>query len=193
MGKQWLKGVLLNWETGDIDLNILETLHTRFNQIKDDIGKSRLFIFLPTLTTLVHYNYIVSIVSNMSVWVDTSGPAGFKIKAKVRYMWPRLTIQKSVLFPLTALGNETLMDVVIQNPSNHPVVFQAAMAQQYGASWTNFVPGNLGSGGNTTEGEMGKFNMGHEKVPSRQLHILSIFFNFTQYFSSKTSPGLLVI
>lgn len=39
VGKDWMRGAILNWETGEIDLRILETLQARFNQIKDEIGK----------------------------------------------------------------------------------------------------------------------------------------------------------
>lgn len=90
----------------------------------------------------------------MSLWVDTNGPSGFKIKAQTRYMWPRVSTQKTILFPLTSLGNETFVDVVISNPSNVPVVFQAAMAEGYGPSWTNFLHDNF-VGGNITEGGSG--------------------------------------
>lgn len=92
----------------------------------------------------------------MSLWVDTNGPTGFKVKAQTRYTWPRLSSQNSVLFPLTSIGNETFLELVIHNPSNSPVIVQATMARDYGPSWTHFVPGNL-IGGNATEGGAGTF------------------------------------
>ncbi len=98
--------------------------------------------------------YLFLLVSNMSLWLDTNGPTGFKIKAQTRYMWPRVSSQKSILFPLTSVGNETFLELLIHNPSNTPVVYQAAMAQDYGPSWTNFVQDNVISG-NITEGGLG--------------------------------------
>ncbi|OXA52873.1 hypothetical protein Fcan01_12442 [Folsomia candida] len=171
-GKDWMRGAILNWETGEIDLRILETLQARFNQIKDEI------------------------VSNMSLWVDTNGPSGFKIKAQTRYMWPRVSTQKTILFPLTSLGNETFVDVVISNPSNVPVVFQAAMAEGYGPSWTNFLHDNF-VGGNITEGGSA-FSVKDVSWPSSQFNgsgivdVKKIFQKHNPEFK-ELMPGLLFI
>jgi hypothetical protein len=36
-----VRGAVLNWETGEIDLRIWDTLQARFNQIKDEIGNKK--------------------------------------------------------------------------------------------------------------------------------------------------------
>lgn len=96
------------------------------------------------------------LVSNISLWVRTSSSAsahgtGYKLKTLVTYTWPRLTSSKTVVFPLTALGNHSLLEIPITNPSSSPLIVQALLAKDYGPLWTQFVQGQAISG-NTTNG-----------------------------------------
>ena len=92
---------------------------------------------------------------NMSVWLQTNELSGYKLRTQVSYMWPRLASSKVVVFPLTALSNETVIDIPVTNPSNAPLIVQAVLASQYGPLWSHFVSGNY-VGGNLTEGNVGK-------------------------------------
>ncbi|CAG7716425.1 unnamed protein product [Allacma fusca] len=129
IGKEWVRGVNPNWETGDVDLSIYLALQKRFESVKKVA------------------------VMNMSLWVETSELSGYKMKTQVSYSWPRLTASKVVVFPLTALANETIVDIPVTNPSNSPLLVQAILASQYGPSWQHFVSGS-GVGGNLTEGNI---------------------------------------
>jgi len=97
----------------------------------------------------------------MTLWIDTSGASGFKIPTKVNYAWPRITASKVVVFPLTAIGNESFVDVPVHNPTSTPLFVHALMAADYGPNWAQHVQGN-GVGGNVTEGGLGKScNLSH--------------------------------
>jgi len=103
------------------------------------------------LTSYRHFGFLVS---NISVWIDTSGLTGFKSKAQVRYLWPRISSSRVVIFPLTALGNHSVMEILLHNPSELPILIQAVLAKDYGPAWFQFTYAN-NVGGNTTEGELG--------------------------------------
>ena len=64
------------------------------------------YIFDPFLVHIV--------VMNVSLWADTSELSGYKMKTRVNYAWPRLTSPKVVMFPLTALANESIMDIPVR-------------------------------------------------------------------------------
>ena len=104
-------------------------------------------------------NYVSSpiSVSNVSLWVETTAAtqgSGYKVKTRVTYTWPRLTSNKSTTFPLTALGNESVMDIPITNPSTSPLLVQAVLANDYGPLWSQFIQGHSVVG-NLTEGNSG--------------------------------------
>ncbi len=94
-------------------------------------------------------------VSNVSLWLETSEAKDFKLPTAFVYSWPRLTSSKVLVFPLTALGNQTFLDIPVTNPTNAPLFVQALLAADYGPLWSQFVQGN-GVGGNLTEGKAGQ-------------------------------------
>jgi hypothetical protein len=89
------------------------------------------------------------------MWIDTSGLTGFKTKAQVKYAWPRISSSRVVIFPLTALGNHSVLEIPLHNPSDLPILVQTVMAKDYGPSWFQFTYAN-NVGGNTSEGEAGE-------------------------------------
>ncbi|ODN00128.1 Transmembrane protein [Orchesella cincta] len=128
-GKLWTKAVRLGWEGGEVDWDIFSTLQKRFEFVSD--------------TT----------VSNISVWVDTNEVGGYKILTQVNYIWPRVSSLRPVLFPLTALGNESIVEIPVSNPSSFPLVVQATLASDYGPQWTKYPSGLNINGWNFSAGE----------------------------------------
>lgn len=120
VGKKWFKGLFLGWEGGELDWTIFSTLQKRYESVSD--------------TT----------VTNISVWIDTNEVGGYKVLTQVNYVWPRLSIQRPIVFPLTALGNESMLEIPVTNPSSFPILIQAVLADDYGPQWSRFIPAQSG-------------------------------------------------
>lgn len=56
--------------------------------------------------------------------VDSTEVKGFAIPMEGRLTWPRLIKNPSLQFPLTAVGNYTIVNLTLQNPSSLPVAVQ---------------------------------------------------------------------
>lgn len=101
------------------------------------------------------YFYGFHTATNMTLWAETDSAQDFKIRTALHYTWPRIGGSKVIVFPLTAIGNESLVEISIQNPTSSPLFVQALLGSDYGPNWAQHVQGN-GVGGNVTEGNMGK-------------------------------------
>jgi len=87
----------------------------------------------------------------MTLWAEINGLGEYKIAAKINFSWPRLSFSKVVMFPMTAVGNSSFIDIPIINPSNSPIVVQSVLANYYGSRWSHFVQGYDLWGNNGTE------------------------------------------
>uniref|UniRef100_A0A914XGB6 Transmembrane protein 131 n=1 Tax=Plectus sambesii TaxID=2011161 RepID=A0A914XGB6_9BILA len=63
-------------------------------------------------------------VVNATVVVDSTEVKQFEVPAVGKLIWPRLMKQSVVHFPLTAVGNFTIVNLTLHNPSSLPVVVQ---------------------------------------------------------------------
>ena len=73
------------------------------------------------------FNNIVSRgqhIINTSVIVDTPTIKNLEIPAKAELVWPKLLSHTVVQFPLTAVGNFTILNLTLTNPSSRPVIVQ---------------------------------------------------------------------
>lgn len=73
------------------------------------------------------YNYMVSKgqnIINTSIIVDTPTVKNLEIPAKAELVWPKLFSHTVVHFPLTAVGNFTILNLTLTNPSSRPVIVQ---------------------------------------------------------------------
>ncbi|CAB3403597.1 unnamed protein product [Caenorhabditis bovis] len=61
---------------------------------------------------------------NTTIVLDTDKAKNIKIKTSAEMVWPRLLTRNSITFPNTALGNFTIMNLTLANPSNLPVAIQ---------------------------------------------------------------------
>ncbi|KAF1761647.1 hypothetical protein GCK72_009903 [Caenorhabditis remanei] len=61
---------------------------------------------------------------NTTIILDTDKAKNIKIKTSAELIWPRLLTRNSINFPLTALGNFTIVNLTLANPTNVPVAIQ---------------------------------------------------------------------
>ncbi|UMM23732.1 hypothetical protein L5515_004303 [Caenorhabditis briggsae] len=61
---------------------------------------------------------------NTTIILDTDKAKNIKIKTSAELVWPRLLTRNSIHFPLTALGNFTIVNLTLANPTNVPVAIQ---------------------------------------------------------------------
>lgn len=61
---------------------------------------------------------------NTTVVLDTDKAKNIKIRTSAELAWPRLLSPKHVHFPITALGNYTIKNLTLTNPTNMPIVVQ---------------------------------------------------------------------
>ncbi|KRX99959.1 Transmembrane protein [Trichinella pseudospiralis] len=55
-----------------------------------------------------------------SLWTDMR----ISFPAQANLIWPRLIKQDIIYFPLTAVGNSSVVNLLLRNPSNHPIAVQ---------------------------------------------------------------------
>ncbi|VDM57736.1 unnamed protein product [Angiostrongylus costaricensis] len=61
---------------------------------------------------------------NTTVVIDTDRAKNIQIESTAEMVWPRLLTRNSVHFPLTALGNFTIVNLTLANPTSVPIVVQ---------------------------------------------------------------------
>uniref|UniRef100_A0A8R1IPW0 Transmembrane protein n=1 Tax=Caenorhabditis japonica TaxID=281687 RepID=A0A8R1IPW0_CAEJA len=61
---------------------------------------------------------------NTTIILDTDKAKNIKIKTSAELVWPRLLTRNSIHFPLTALGNFTIVNLTLANPTQVPVAIQ---------------------------------------------------------------------
>jgi len=113
----------------------------------------------PNLAEIDHYLYrkmrnrFNSIVNagrhliNSSVVVDTPVIKNLEVPVKAELVWPRLLSHSTVHFPMTAVGNFTIVNLTLTNPSLKPVIVQILPLVIYpdGESFLDFFREDLPS------------------------------------------------
>uniref|UniRef100_A0A0N4UMJ2 TMEM131_like domain-containing protein n=1 Tax=Dracunculus medinensis TaxID=318479 RepID=A0A0N4UMJ2_DRAME len=61
---------------------------------------------------------------NTTIVVDTQEVMNLFIPIQIEFIWPRLLTKSVVDFPLTAVGNFTIVNLTLTNPSSLPIVVQ---------------------------------------------------------------------
>ncbi|WKX98386.1 hypothetical protein Q1695_013794 [Nippostrongylus brasiliensis] len=61
---------------------------------------------------------------NTTVIIDTDRAKNIQIESTAEMVWPRLLTRNSVHFPLTALGNFTIVNLTLANPTSVPIAVQ---------------------------------------------------------------------
>uniref|UniRef100_A0A131YWF8 Uncharacterized protein n=1 Tax=Rhipicephalus appendiculatus TaxID=34631 RepID=A0A131YWF8_RHIAP len=101
-GHQWLSGLNLPSDVGDADLEIFQSIHTRWLALQESRRH----------------------VVNVTLKVDTSEAQGFLMEAQVLFHWPKLSTKNVLKFPVTQVGNLTVRQLTLENPSSLPVLVQ---------------------------------------------------------------------
>ncbi|KAI6215115.1 hypothetical protein M3Y94_00347300 [Aphelenchoides besseyi] len=97
---QWFKhGLKLPPDLPEIDSYLYSRLRRRFNALESKSIRT-------------------------SVIVDTDEFKSLELGVRTELTWPRLLDHPVVHFPLTAVGNFTILNLTLSNPSIHPVVVQ---------------------------------------------------------------------
>ncbi|XP_023247785.1 transmembrane protein 131 [Copidosoma floridanum] len=112
-GNQWLNTLSLPLHTRDSDLNLLNTLYTRY---LNTIGDSW---------------------DNITMQLDTSEVRGYKFTVSIKPHWPSVLVSsqgtkyKSLSFPLTQVGNTSYKNITLHNPSLNPLLIHLVMDWNY--------------------------------------------------------------
>lgn len=61
---------------------------------------------------------------NSSIVVDTPIIKNLEVPIKAELVWPRLLSHSVVHFPMTAVGNFTIVNLTLTNPTSHPIIVQ---------------------------------------------------------------------
>uniref|UniRef100_A0A5S6QUF1 TMEM131_like domain-containing protein n=1 Tax=Trichuris muris TaxID=70415 RepID=A0A5S6QUF1_TRIMR len=101
-GNQWKRGLKLPPDLPELDFNLFNVLWSRWSRILESKAAQ----------------------VNASVSLETSRLPRVIFPIRTNLVWPRLVKQEVVHFPLTAVGNFSLVHLLIRNPSSHPVAIQ---------------------------------------------------------------------
>ncbi|KRY93431.1 Transmembrane protein [Trichinella pseudospiralis] len=61
---------------------------------------------------------------NTTVHLEAPSLKRISFPAQANLIWPRLIKQDIIYFPLTAVGNSSVVNLLLRNPSNHPIAVQ---------------------------------------------------------------------
>ncbi|GFS73636.1 transmembrane protein 131 [Nephila pilipes] len=109
MGHQWLLGMALSSGVGEMDGELFRTLCKRWHSLID----------LEEKTT------------NITLRIDTTEVRGYLLKAHASLQWPRMFSRYRLKFPITQIGNHSVKDFTLENPSSLPVLVQVVPLSLY--------------------------------------------------------------
>ena len=58
---------------------------------------------------------------NVTLNLDTNKVRGFLFRARASLVWPRLTVPEEARFPLTQVGNSSVLELFVTNPADSQV------------------------------------------------------------------------
>ncbi|XP_054721293.1 transmembrane protein 131-like [Uloborus diversus] len=109
MGHQWLMGMALPPDVAETDKELFRTLCKRWHSLID----------LEEKTT------------NITLRIDTTEVRGYFLKIHASLQWPRLFSKYRLKFPVTQIGNRTVKDFTLENPSSLPILVQVVPLSLY--------------------------------------------------------------
>ena len=69
---------------------------------------------------------------NITLNLDTNQVRGFLFKARAKLIWPRVSpAMERMVFPLTQVGNFSIIEVQIINPSEVPIIYHLVPMNVY--------------------------------------------------------------
>ncbi|XP_070552188.1 transmembrane protein 131-like isoform X2 [Ptychodera flava] len=108
-GHQWLHSLSLPPDIVDIDTELYQTLRSQWQEIQDT-------------------GYAIA---NITLKLNTNLVKGFNIPAEAQLIWPSLLRKDHIQFPLTQIGNSSIEEVKIYNPSDVPLLVQLLPITSY--------------------------------------------------------------
>ena len=114
----WFRyGMHLPANLGNIDAYIHNKLRQHWQQLTSDAaGEEMITSALSSTTT--------SVVVRTALVVDTTLARNVLVPMEARMAWPRLMRRHTVHFPLTGVGNFTIVNLTMHNPAVVPVMVQ---------------------------------------------------------------------
>ncbi|KAG8197319.1 hypothetical protein JTE90_013446 [Oedothorax gibbosus] len=109
MGHQWLLGMALPTDVGEMDAELFHTLSKRWHSLIDLEEK----------------------ITNITLRIDTTEVRGYLLKAQASLQWPRMFSKYHLKFPITQIGNHSVKDFTLENPSSLPVIVQIVPLSLY--------------------------------------------------------------
>ena len=111
MGREWQKGLSLPFEMSTYDYAVVST-STLYNRLRCAASPSSSF--------------------NITLNLDTNQVRGFLFKARAKLIWPRVSpAMERMIFPLTQVGNYSIKEVQIINPSEVPIIYHLVPMNVY--------------------------------------------------------------
>ena len=109
VGREWQKGLSLPFEMSTYDYAVVSTL---YNRLRCAASPSSSF--------------------NITLNLDTNQVRGFLFKARAKLIWPRVSpAMERMIFPLTQVGNYSIKEVQIINPSEVPIIYHLVPMNVY--------------------------------------------------------------
>ncbi|XP_047126881.1 transmembrane protein 131 isoform X1 [Hydra vulgaris] len=106
--EQWHHSIQLPSNAWEMDFNLLEKLRRKWDNF-ESMHKSSF---------------------NTSIVLDSSIVKSYTVPIQVSLAWPSL-VDQSIKFPCTQVGNYSFEDILITNPSNHPLIVQVIPLLNY--------------------------------------------------------------
>lgn len=133
----WLRGLSLNAESSAIDLNLLLALRDRWSKISTPNNNVLTNGNTPSgdptskgeNSNLVSESVATNII-NATLNLELESGQLLSLHTSARLNWPRLLVSSSnhMKFPLTRFGHSVIREVLIENPTSHPLLIQAVLA-----------------------------------------------------------------
>ncbi|XP_050308013.1 transmembrane protein 131 [Anthonomus grandis grandis] len=111
----WLKTLLISRQVSDYDLKLVNLFYQRYSNFTKNSANA---------------------TSSMTFRLDTSEVKGQMFVSRVNFTWPSVVeegvlINQTLEFPLTQVRNRSSQDLILHNPSNHPLVMQLIFENDY--------------------------------------------------------------
>lgn len=177
----WLRGFSLNAESSTIDANLLSSFRERWSQLykintdvltggntlrdksKQDTKSNKIsddsdtYDGMTTVTDASSSTPELSNIINATLNLQLESGQMLKFRTSTRLNWPRIVVSSSneILFPLTRFGDHVTREVLIENPTSHPLLIQGILAPSFFTSdYLNAILRASGTWSNIPQGDL---------------------------------------
>ncbi|XP_043192988.1 transmembrane protein 131-like [Amphibalanus amphitrite] len=120
-GTRWLQGLSLPANIGDVDSELFHSQYDKYRAMAGGSGSGS-------------GSGSGGEWHNISVTLDTSEVRGYQFWARAQLGWPQLIGRRRLRFGVTQVGNVTVRDLTIENPSELPLAVHVSLLSDYPAT-----------------------------------------------------------